>query len=170
MASIFNISDDFSVVNWRRQFWNVALFSVSWSKWPITQYFKFHWVLYFNMYSFDEHTMHTATCLQWSALLKCAEGRIKDFTFSSNTCNRRQEEKTSCQGKFCVYFVNYLQFVFVTPFCRTATYLCFLFRSRSYPVPHRGERVKQRKMHARNWTDRYTNCKILGLNLFSYLL
>ena len=46
-----------------------------------------------------------------------------------------------------VYFVNYLRFMFVTPFCRTITYLCFLFRSRSYPVPHRGERVKQRTMH-----------------------
>ena len=155
MASIFNISDDFSVVNLRRQSWNFALFTVSWSRWLITQYFKFHWVVYFNMYSFDEHTVHTATCLQWSALLKCAACRIKDFTFSPNICNRRREEKASYRGKFCVY----VQFVFVTPFCRTVTYLCFLFRSRSYPVPHRGERVKQRTMHARNWTDCYTSCK-----------
>jgi hypothetical protein len=29
-------------------------------------------------------------------------------------------------------------------------------------VPHRGERVKQRTMHARNWNDCYTNCKILS--------
>jgi hypothetical protein len=98
------------------------------------------------MYSFDELTVHTVLCLQWSVLLKCAARKITDFTFSSNICNRRQEENTAYLGKFCVYFVNYLMFMYVTSFCRTVTNLCFFFRSRSYPVPHRGERVKQRTM------------------------
>jgi hypothetical protein len=68
------------------------------------------------------------------------------FHICLNICNRRQEENTAYQGKFCVYLVNYSRFIFVTPFCKTVTHLCFLFRSRSYPVPHRGERVKQRTM------------------------
>jgi len=47
-----------------------------------------------------------------------------------------------------VNFVNYLQSVFVfllmenvlILFCE-GVFVLFLFRSRSYPVPHRGERV-----------------------------
>jgi hypothetical protein len=88
-------------------------------------------------------------CTQFCAFsdqeLKCAARKITDFTFGSNICNRRQEENTAYQGEFCVYFVIYLRIMFVT-FCRTVTNLCFFFRSRSYPVPHRGERVRQRTM------------------------
>jgi hypothetical protein len=70
----------------------------------------------------------------------------------SYICYDHMYQKTGSiyKGKFCVNFVNYyLQFMFVTLFWRTVTYLYFLFRSRSYPVPHRGERVKQRMMQAR---------------------
>jgi hypothetical protein len=36
----------------------------------------------------------------------------------------------------------------------------FCFRSRSCPVPHRGERVKQRTVQLQNWKHCYVNCKI----------
>jgi hypothetical protein len=49
-----------------------------------------------------------------------------------------------------ILLIKYLCFVFVTVVHRTDTNLVFLFRSRSHPVPHRGERVKQRTMQARN--------------------
>ena len=139
MASIFHISDDFSVVNWRRRFWNFALFSVSWSRWPITQYFKFLWAVYFNMYTFDERTMHTATCLQWSGLLKCAASRIKDFTFSSNTCNRRHEEKPRIKVSFvftslitcnlCLLLISVEQLFICVFFSGPARILCLTVAS-----------------------------------------
>jgi len=36
----------------------------------------------------------------------------------------------------------------------------FFFRSHSYPVPQRGERVKQRRMQARNWIQSFANRKL----------
>lgn len=165
-------------MNWRWQFWIFALFSVSWTRCPIIQYFKLHWVAYFNMYSFDEHmvTLLYAFSDQRYWNVQDVGPRISHSVRIYVTEDRRVEgwgwgeAHTAYQGKFCVNFVNYLRFILLIFLCRTFTNLCFLFRFRSYPVPHRGERVKQRKMHARNWTNYKTSCKILRLNTFSSLL
>ena len=43
----------------------------------------------------------------------------------------------------------------------------FFCRSRSYPVPHRGERVKQRAMQTRNWFQYYRKNPHFSYILFS---
>jgi hypothetical protein len=58
-----------------------------------------------------------------------------------------------------VLLITCLQYVVVTVSKEHVIYLFFFFRSRSYPVPHRGERVKQRTVHVRNWKQNYSNEK-----------
>jgi hypothetical protein len=51
--------------------------------------------------------------------------------------------------------IMYLQYVSVTVFKEHVTYFVSFFRSGSYPVPHRGERVK-RTVHGRSWSQNYS--------------
>jgi hypothetical protein len=58
-----------------------------------------------------------------------------------------------------ILLIMYLQYVSVTVFKEYVTYLVFFYRSRSYPVPHRGERVKQRMVHACGCSQNCSSCK-----------
>ena len=106
-----------------------------------------------------------------STLLKCAVQRIKDFTFSSNIYATEDRKKTPrIKVSFVLTSLITCGLCFLFLFAEHLLIHVFFFRSRSYPVPHRGERVKQRKMHARNWANYENSCKILSLNMFSSLL
>ena len=80
------------------------------------------------------------------------QGSKTGRTFISDCCSRRRSKHAmvSC----VVNFGNYLQSVSVSLlmenvlilFCWGGGVVLFLFRSRSHPVPHRGERVEQRTM------------------------
>jgi site-specific recombinase len=70
---------------------------------------------------------------------------------NEDLCNRREYKNTNNTGN--IHFVNYFQIVFVAVLMGVFVFCVFFvlflcFRSRSYPVPHRGERVKQRMVHA----------------------
>jgi hypothetical protein len=100
-------------------------------------------------------------------LLKCTADRRMNFTYNSNEGDRRQEEKFEGILVF-VLLISCLQYVVVTVPKEHVTNLLFFFRSRSYPVPHRGERVKQRKVHVRNLNQNYSTEKYtFGLYLVS---
>jgi hypothetical protein len=105
--------------------------------------------------------------------------------FTSDCYSRRRSKHSlvSC----VVSFVNYLQSVSLSLtenvlilFCGGwGVFVLFLFRSRSHPVPHRGERVKQRTMRVLNRIDFWSNyekypiCLVLFftvLNFFSWSL
>jgi exonuclease I len=73
---------------------------------------------------------------------------------NSNVVERRQGENMKV---ICVLLITCLQYVAVTVSKERVIYLLFFFRSRSYPVPHRGERVKQRTVHVRNLNQNYSN-------------
>jgi hypothetical protein len=77
--------------------------------------------------------------------------------------NKMKYKGRGSAGKFSVFRVSYLQTALTTvftcsPAVRVAVFInCVVlsfppppFRSCSHPVPHRGERVKQGTMHARN--------------------
>jgi hypothetical protein len=59
-----------------------------------------------------------------------------------------------------ILLVMCLQYVSVTVFKGSVTYLVSFFRSRSYPVPHRGEGVKQKAVPAHSWNQNYSNWKV----------
>ena len=69
-----------------------------------------------------------------------------------------------------VLLITCLQYVVITVCMEHVTYLLFFFRSRSYPVPHRGERLQQRTVHVRNWNQNYSNWKVPHLVYICYLL
>ena len=72
--------------------------------------------------------------------------------------DRRQQKNSSCLSKPCVHFLNCISCL-LPLFRGHVTNYFFFFRSRSYPVPHRGERVKQRTVQARNWFQYYRKKK-----------
>jgi hypothetical protein len=83
---------------------------------------------------------------------------ITNFVFKLMNALQKTARLPKPLVSFCLHFVNYFNFVSVVVL--TFVFL-FSFRSRSNPVPQRGERVKQRTVHARNSTHCYINCKRL---------
>jgi hypothetical protein len=84
----------------------------------------------------------------------------RSVRFNAEECSRRQGAEACSRGKFRCSFCYSLQFVVFA----LVVFVCFCFvcfRSRSYPVPHRGERVKQRTVHARNVNNCCICCKAL---------
>jgi hypothetical protein len=106
---------------------------------------------------------------QWHLNTLCVQRRtalrIKKCAFK----RRREDADTNSRGEgSCVHCVIMCLQNCVLCWCRV--FLCFVcFRSRSYPVPHRGERVKQRTVHAPNWNNSYTN-RPFCLKFCTYLL
>jgi hypothetical protein len=82
---------------------------------------------------------------------------MKHVIFNSK---KFQLKKIRSTGKFTA-FVSCSHFVFVAGLIEVF-FVCFVcFRSRSHPVPHRGERVKQRTMQARNCYIEYKTFRYL---------
>jgi hypothetical protein len=75
--------------------------------------------------------------------------RRRNSTFNWNIKKRRLEENDEGKLKFILLIIHLQNALFII-FKKHVTYLHFFFRSRSYPVPQRGERVKQRTVHTRS--------------------
>jgi hypothetical protein len=85
---------------------------------------------------------------------------------NEDLCHRREYSDTNSTGKVQLVNSDFLFVVVVEGllFCVWVC-VCFVcFRSRSYPVPHRGERVKQRMVHAQKLKS------LLKLTATTYIL
>jgi hypothetical protein len=74
----------------------------------------------------------------------------QQFCISVYICRTEDFKNISSTGKvsLLIFLINPKLVVSVLI---VVVFVCFVsFRSRSYPVPQRGERVKQRTVHARN--------------------
>jgi hypothetical protein len=124
---------------------------------------EFRWVVHLNTDNCSEQEVHSVMRFvhRRTAL------RIKKCAFKCRSmlqkrrCRSHQQRWSSTvhvaiSCSFCWLLLLYLLFCFVC------------FRSRSYPVPHRGERVKQRTVHARNWNDCYSDWKVLHFTYLPY--
>jgi hypothetical protein len=67
-----------------------------------------------------------------------------------------------------ILLIIYFQNALVIIFKEHVTYLHFFFRSRSYPVPHRGEQVEQRTVHTRSWNRNYSTENYSIFRIFIY--
>jgi hypothetical protein len=80
----------------------------------------------------------------------------QEVCLNAEECYRRKGAEVSSRGKVPVFIL-----LLVAVCVHWCCCVCFCFRSRSYPVPHRGERVKQGTVHAWNFNNCYIDCKAL---------
>jgi hypothetical protein len=87
---------------------------------------------------------------------------------NAEVCYRREGAEATSKGKDPV-FILLLDAICVR--CCCVFFVCFVcFRSRSQIVPYRGEWVKQRTVHTRNWNNCYRTAKSSILVNLLYLL
>jgi hypothetical protein len=121
--------------------------------------FRYNRVVRLNMDSCSKRTVHSTERLPRTIILKRAANLLKNFIFKRR-CVTEESQSANCRGKLACAMCESVSICWghIEDFCFV---LFFCFRSRSRPVPHRGERVKQRTVHLRNWKHSYVNCKIL---------
>jgi hypothetical protein len=125
----------------------------TWCVHSTTQYFRFQSVVHFNMNSCAEQDTHTCVPFMFTVIetYEYTAARVWKYTLIGRVVTEDSRRIPHIEVRLVLIFlIRYLYFVFVTLVQRTGTNSVFLFRSCSNPVPHRGERVKQRAMQARN--------------------
>jgi len=100
------------------------------------EYWSKKYKLHFLVVKEDDSERCTRT---WTAQVSFQRFQVSYLTTASPTVFSLFPHCTC----YCVFTNCVLLFFFF--------FLCSLFRSRSYPVPHRGERVKQWTVHPRNF-------------------
>jgi len=151
-VGIYFFFDDFSIVDWRIETFVSFCLWIRCTGWLIAQYFQFLSPARFNMQICCGHRI--TQCLQWSGLLKLtADWNQKTHLIRTDVTEDRTI--TCRQVFFSVLLMAWNLYMLLVLWLLLLVSLlsnCFFcFRSRSYPAPHRGERVKQRTVHARNW-------------------
>jgi hypothetical protein len=107
-------------------------------------HFQLHWVVRFSRYK----TVHSVAPCK-SGILKRTAYRMQKYAFKEEVSQKSSRTPVTRVRLLC-------SFCWLLPVCvccwsNGSPFVLFLcFRSRSYPVPHRGERVKQRTVHTRN--------------------
>jgi hypothetical protein len=127
--------------------WNLTSFS---SLFPFlhqttTLSFRCNRVVRLNVESCSKRTVHSTERLPRTRILKSAANWLKNFIFTRR-CVTEERQSANSRGKV------------VCSLCECSFHLLgsrwsFLFCSLSFvsgPMPHRGERVKQKSVHLRN--------------------
>ena len=100
-------------------------------------------------------------------VVKRTADRRRNSTFNWNINKRRRDENGEGKLKFILLIIHLQNAIFII-FKEHVTYLHFFFRSRSYPVPQRGERVKQRTVHTQSWNRNYSTENYSIFRIFIY--